>query len=319
MSADTTPADTLDVTDGDHHGRAEETRLAYARWRNTFAAWCEDAGRAPLPATPNTLVAFVDELASRKLAPSTVALAVSAVTSWHEDTGLPRPDPRRAQLAIRRYRQVRAAEGYRVRRVDPVRVEELRTLVAACPDDTHGLRDRALLLLGFALMGRRSVLARIEVSDLRRRREGLEVHVRFDKRQPTGRTVAIPAMPGDALDVVGAVDAWLAAMAAQGHVSGPLFRPVASHGGGIADRGVHPKTVWQIFTRAVERAGITDLDLSTHSLRAGGVTESYDAGADVLDIADHGGWVRGSSTLWIYIRGRDKWTNNPMAKALGAV
>lgn len=308
------------VTERMRHGRAENTQKTYAKFRRAFEAWCGETGRQHLPATVATVVTYAHELTTRGWAPSSIGVHLAAITSWHEEQGLPRPDPRRAQLLVRAYARERAAAGYRPRRVDPVTVEHLRALVAACDTaSTAGLRDRALILLGFALMARRSILGRIEIADLRVRPAGLEVAVRYDKRQPTGRTVVVPRLPaGDPLCVVAAVAAWRARLADYGITGGALLRKVDRHGvpvraGGLLGAGVH-----DVFERAVARAGLSDLDLTPHSLRAGAATEAYGAGADVLDIARHGGWTPGSAALWSYIRGRDAWHNNPIGRALGA-
>jgi integrase len=306
-----------DVTERIRHARAKETQRTYAVHRRTYDAWCTQSGRRALPGTVATLVSYVHALTQRGLAPSTIRVHIGAVTSWHEENQLPRPDPRQANLLLRAYEHQRAREGYRPRQVDPVNITHLRALVAACGTDAGGLRDRALLLLGFALMARRSILARVELADLRLRPGGMVVHVRHDKRQPAGRTVVVPALPpGDPLCVVGAVQAWVSALAARGATTGPLIREV-THAGRVMEQQLSGTSIARIFHRCVARAGLEGVDMSPHSMRAGGASEAYDGGADPLDIARHGGWADGSTVLWRYIRGRDAWVNSPVLRALG--
>lgn len=308
-----------DVTLRIQNRLSKGTRKVYERARGIYATWCERNHRRHLPATPATLLSYVDHLTDLKWAPTTIGIHIAAITSWHEESGHPRPDPRRAHLLLRAYRHQRAREGYRPRRVDPLTVEHLRAIVAACGSGSIAAdRDRAMMLLGFALMARSSIMPRLDLSDLRSSRAGLEVHVRYDKRQPTGRTVAVPRLEvGDPLCVAAAVDAWVGDLAAHHIRSGALLRPVSQNGRPL-ERALSQSGVATVFHRIVGRAGLdtTALDLTPHSLRAGAASASYDAGADPVDIAAQGGWITGSAALWTYIRGRDRWTNNPIHKAL---
>jgi integrase len=306
-----------DVTERIRHARTRNTQATYEPRRRTYAAWCARSGRRALPGTIATLVSYVHHLTQQSLAPASIRVHICAVTSWHEEAQLPRPDPRQANLLLRAYEHQRAREGYRPRQVDPVTVEHLRTLLDACEvRSAAGMRDRAMLLLGFALMARRSILGRIELADLRLRPGGMVVHVRHDKRQPAGRTVVVPALPpGDPLCVVTAVQAWVAHLAAMGATSGPLLRAVRADGR-VPEHPLSGESIARIFRRCVARAGLDGVDLTPHSMRAGGASEAYDGGADPLDIARHGGWADGSTVLWRYIRGRDAWVNSPVLRAL---
>lgn len=74
-------------------------------------------------------------------------------------------------------------------------LDALRAMVAACDVATAaGLRDRLLLVLGLALMGRRSELAALQLDDVTETPEGLEVRVRMSKtdQDAVGETIAIP-------------------------------------------------------------------------------------------------------------------------------
>ncbi len=79
------------------------------------------------------------------------------------------------------------------------------------PQDLAGLRDRALILIGFAAALRRSELVALDVEDIARHPKGLVVTIRRSKTDQAGvgKTKAIPH--GRKLHAVQALDAWLAA------------------------------------------------------------------------------------------------------------
>lgn len=74
-------------------------------------------------------------------------------------------------------------------------MNDVRRIVAPCPEGLLGLRDRALVLVGFAGAFRRSELASIYMSDLVFSADfGLVIHLRHSKtdQKGEGREVAIP-------------------------------------------------------------------------------------------------------------------------------
>jgi site-specific recombinase XerC len=87
-----------------------------------------------------------------------------------------------------------------------------------------GLRDRALLLLGFAGAFRRSELVALDVEDLEPCEAGLRVRIRRSKTDQEGVGTTIAIVAGSVACPVQAVQAWLQAA---GIMSGPVFRSVA--------------------------------------------------------------------------------------------
>jgi integrase len=140
----------------------------------------------------------------------------------------------------------------------------------------------------------------------------------------TGRQVAVPYGSDPVTCPVRALRAWRALLSEYGSASGPLLRRIDRHGAvagvpgarpsgsGPADGRLSGYTIGKILTRAARRAGLAVDDLSAHSLRAGGATGAYTAGADLVSIGRHGGWRDGSSELLKYIRDVDRWKHNPM-------
>lgn len=300
-------------------GWTASTQKAYARHLDAFSAWCRAQGRTAIPATPQTLAEYVSKLCDAGLAPATIDQVIAAIRTAHRLGGYPNtPDTTAARSALRSHRRDRVSEGMRTRKAPPITLEILRRMIEATPADTPiGLRDRALLVLGFALMGRRSELAGLDITDVEETEDGLLVHIKMSKtdQDAVGETVAIPRGTHPETDPVRVLRAWLAALEAQGISSGRLLRSVTRWGridGSISTDGIN-----RAVRAAAVRAGLPSAESFTaHSLRAGGATASYRAGASVSEIAKHGRWAENSPVVLGYIRSVDRWTDNPM-RAVG--
>src|SRR5207249_3655577 len=144
------------------------------------------------------------------------------------------------------------------------RALEAEHLLRVLPSGTtpKELRDRALLLVGFAGAFRRSELIAIDVSDLDFVVEGVVVVLRRSKtdQMGEGRRVAVPKGPPTACPVQSLRD-WLDVA---GIKEGPVFRAV-SKVGAVSDLRLTPAAVTLILKDRATRAGL-DIDLlSAHS------------------------------------------------------
>ncbi len=292
----------------------ENTALAYrSRWRS-FEAWCRDAGRVALPATAQTVAAYLTHLAvDRGLKATTADAHLTAIRAVHRGAGASPPAGLAARkVVVAAQRREAAREGrYGPRKAVPVMTADLPAIVAACDAGTPaGLRDRAVILLGFALLARRAELAALSVSDVEHvPGEGLAVTIRASKTDQSARGVVrrIHYASAEALCPVRAVLAWLEYLAARGGATGPLFTRIDRWGnlgagaggrygagpGGPARAGrdgrLRPQAIGDIVAAACAAAGLAAPDAvagespsagqpsdrrrySGHSLRRGGAT-----------------------------------------------
>ncbi|WP_246199371.1 tyrosine-type recombinase/integrase [Actinomadura syzygii] len=183
-------------------------------------------------------------------------------------------------------------------------LEQLRRIIAACPDDTGGRRDRALLLIGVGIAARRGELAGLRSRNVEDLGDGLRVTTLFGKRG--GRSVVVSAGRNPLTDPVQAWRDWAAI--ARLDPGGPAFLQVdkgGNLGGGLGDRGCGERV-----TACGDRAGV--YGLKGHSLRVALVTtaRSAEKPKPIEVIADQGGWTRNSSALLGYIRIVDELVEN---------
>jgi len=288
------------------------TRRAYSSdWRQ-FSAWCAALGARPLPASPETVCAYLAHLANEGRKVATIGRALSSISQAHKAAGL--DSPRASGVVQRVFRGIRRTLGVSPRRVSPLVTPELRAVVGGLPDTLAGKRDRALLLLGFAGAFRRSELVALNVEDLATVPEGLVALVRRSKtdQEGQGKRTGIPFGPDAGLCPVRAVRAWLDVA---GIREGSLFRAVTRDGRVLPWR-LSGHSVACIVKRSLERAGFPSGDYSGHSLRAGLATSAARARVARHRIAVQGRWAPGSAIVDTYIRDVAAFEDNAAAGAL---
>src|SRR4051812_44583080 len=189
--------------------KAANTRRAYAADWRTFTAWCDGHQLASLPAAAETVALFlVDHAGVRKA--STLQRYLVSIAHAHEAAGVDPPTTSPAVRAV--WSGIRRQHGTAQVGKAPAQVDELRRMVATLGGDLRGLRDRALLLVGFAGAFRRGELVALDVADVAFTERGLVVTVRRSKtdQEGEGRQVGIPAGQHVATCPLRALGDWLA-------------------------------------------------------------------------------------------------------------
>lgn len=158
---------------------------------------------------------------------------------------------------------------------------------ATSPTHYSAVRDRALLLLGFAGAMRRSELVGLNVTDLAVADEGLVVNIRRGKTDQVaaGRKIGIPRGEHTEACPVRAVQTWLEQ---SGVIDGAVFRAVNKHGH-VSDTRLSDRAVADIVKRTLKAAGKSPRRFAGHSLRAGLITQAAMAGVSERAIQDQSG------------------------------
>jgi integrase len=234
--------------------RQSSLNATRADWAD-FARWCVARGETAMPGAPSSVVDYIQALAASNDAAS-VSRRVAAIRDWHRASGLTAPtDDERVRIALTRAQWYeRRATGHTV----PLDANELASLLAAIPLSLVGLRDRAMLLVGYAAGLRPSELVSLDVSDLTVVDDGLAMSLM------RGRTVIPYGIEPDLCPVL----AWQDWVAAAGLTAGPAFRSVDRDGRlGLTRLG--EKAITRMVQRAAERAGLDESRYSALSLRLG--------------------------------------------------
>jgi integrase len=265
--------------------KSNNTRRAY---RIGVRAWCHWSAvhELPcLPARPEDVVAFLADERRCGLSVNTIELRRAAIRYLHFIAGCPIPTAA-AEIAetVAGIRREAARNGDRPTKKLAATIEILREILAMIDLDLVGLRDRAILLLGFVGALRRSEVAAVRVEHLDLRQRGYQLLLPISKgdREGQGVSVAIP-YGNTELCPVRAIQRW---QSAAGIASGPVFRRiwVAPPRGGVVRPvtvgydAIDPRTVARIVQSRAAAAGFDPTALGGHSLKRGAMTTGMDRG-----------------------------------------
>jgi integrase len=270
-------------------GQVESTRAAYeSDWRH-FGRWCEAHGVPgvlvddgdvepvfdPRPVLGSAVALYVADLADRGFKNATISRRLATIAQLHAAGGYPNPCGDAVVKAV--WKGVRKRPGGQPDRATPLRLEDIAAMVDALGDDPKGVRDRALLLVGFATSLRRSELVGLDVEDVTFNADYAIAIVRQSKTDKSGQgqKVVIPRGRHRQTCPLAALRAWLdiAQIA-----SGPIFRGVDRHGN-VAEQRLSGRGVERAVKAAAVLAGVDGDKLTGHSLRRGHVTTADSNGA----------------------------------------
>jgi integrase len=246
---------------------APNTRRAYLSDLAEFERW-----GGSIPASIETVAAYLAARADA-LAVATLVRHVVSISKAHQARGL--PNPTRSELVRATLRGIKRTRGCAQREAKPLLRDELLLVLDAMGDSSKDLRDRALLLIGFAGALRRSELVGLDLNDIEHVRQGVILHVRRSKtdQEQHGHKIGIPLGRGRWCPVA-ALDVWLTAL---GIVVGAVFRPVDRHGR-IQGVRLSGEAVSLVVRTRVAAVGLEPTPYSGHSLRAGFATSAAQAG-----------------------------------------
>jgi integrase len=218
--------------------------------------------------------------ANRKPSASTLQVVCSAVASLLKALSMRSPlhDPATrhwlaVEMATRARRKPKRSDAILTDQIDQAIASTAAMIAVGGALRMRGLRDRALILLGWTCALRRSELVAVHVSHIRRTRiKGWELIIPESKTgQGEDQLIPIIRATRPRYDAMAAVDAWTAAAGIRGDA--PLFRRVRRDGS-LGDEQLNPTAV-----RDILRAHGLGEGFSPHSLRSGFVTQARLNGA----------------------------------------
>jgi integrase len=282
---------------------ARNTRRAYQSDLRAFMAW-----GGTVPCVPETVVAYLVVHAAQ-FSPFTLHRRLVAIGRAHSILG--HANPCKSELVRMTLRGIWRMHGRPQRQVQPMLREDVLAMLPHMKGP-RGIRDRALILVGFAGAFRRSELVALQQSDIAFVKEGLTATIRRSKtdQEGIGRKVAIPYARSHACPVK-ALSAWLEHAAIR---CGPVFRPVKK-GGAIGRDALSPQSVALIVKQYASKAGLDIRDYSGHSLRAGLITSAAKAGVSTWKIREQTGH-KSDAMLQRYIRDAGLFDGNAAGSVL---
>lgn len=287
---------------------AANTRRAHISDWACFESWCRDRGASACPATPETVAEYISTLSTTHR-PSTLQRRLASISVAHRAKGFATPT---SSVLVRKVlKGIRNRVGVAKSKKAPLRVEHLRRMPEALPETRKGLRDKALLLVGFCGAFRRSELVSIDVEDVVFVPQGMTIRLRRSKTDQEGHGRVLDIAYGSRKDMcpVTALRDWLTT---SGITEGPVFRGVDRHGR-ISSGRLSDRAVADVVQAVAAFLGFDPSTFGGHSLRAGFVTDALKAGVPAPVIQQVTGH-RSEAMLGEYLREAQLFSYNLTSK-----
>jgi site-specific recombinase XerD len=290
--------------------KSKATLAAYGSDWRIFDAWCSARGLDALPASAAAVAAFLADEATTGRRASTLGRRLAAIRYFHRAAGHDTPtSDEKVKAVLAGIRRTIGAAPVRKRAA----TADIVLGMVPRGDTLRQLRDRAIILIGFAGAFRRSELVALDVADLEFTPEGALITIRRSKtdQEGLGRKVAIPR--GDVACPVEALKAWLAAAAI---TAGAIFvRILNKCAQRITDKRLAGRNVAAIVKAGAARLGFDPAIFGGHSLRSGLVTTAVKRGVNLMKICDQTGH-KSLEMLRVYSRDAELFAGNAAAGLL---
>jgi site-specific recombinase XerD len=287
--------------------KSANTWRAYRSDLRHFGAWCASRGVVAMPAAPETVRLYLVDHAG-SLAISTLRRRLSAISEAHVAAQVPNPTV--SPVVRFAWEGMRRTHGSAPRAKEAAVTEVVAAMVKPLGQSLIDVRDRAILLIGFAGAMRRSELASLGFSDIAETGDGLRITVGRSKTDQEGEGAVVGIAYGSNPPTC-PVRAWRAWVEAAGLVDGPAFRQLGN--GRVTDKRIAGDGIARMVKRRATAAGLDPEMFSGHSLRSGFATTAARAGVAEYKIMRQGRWTT-SQAMRGYIREGELFVDNPSAK-----
>lgn len=270
-----------------HASKRPNTMKAYRADWQAFTTWCKANDLNPMPATAEAVAAYLTDR-RYDLSVTTLARHVASISQAHKWYPVqPQPNPTDTELVRAVMQGLRATANQRTRdsrkgKAPALTAEQMRQLLAPIGDDLAGLRDKALLLIGYKAALRRSELASVTWQQIEWLPEGIVLHLHGAKTDHDylGQAVALRYEQSDYCPIT-ALKHWRIACAQQIEVdTGAIFRSVNKHLQLGATLTAH--SIGAIVSARAAEVGLHGV--TAHSLRRGHITEGHKQGRTEADL-----------------------------------
>jgi site-specific recombinase XerD len=253
---------------------AANSQRAYTVDLKNYTTWCKEHGQQALPASTSTLAAYAAHLA-KTCKWATLTRRLATISKLHQLKGFETPTTDKQFRVV--MEGVKRSIGIRQKQAKAFTMPVLKGMLKGIDCTTPiGLRNKALLLLGFAGAFRRSELVALNVEDFNFSSEGLIVTMGKSKTNQYGASEekAIYYSPDVNLCPIRTLQRWLAEL---GRATGSLFVRIR-RGNTLTDQRLTDKTVNDVVQKYLGQ------QYSAHSLRASFVTIAKMNGADDSEV-----------------------------------
>lgn len=326
-----------------NNAKADNTKKSYKSDWQDFEEWCKLNNFQSMPATIQIVIRYLTDrayhswtrLISKRvgrgknmrimkvpvtfqpLKPSSIERKLSAISKAHQYAG--HRFDRKNVILTETLNGIKREKGVAQERKNPILSDDIKAMSQSL-SGISGVRDKAIILIGFTGAFRRSEIVSLQLSDLTEVKGGFDVTLRFSKtdQMGEGKIKAIPYGDNPETCPVKAIKAWLDEMKKADITDGPLFRPIDQYGqirstaiedknGEKKIKGICAASIALIIKRNEHLKDTAD-KFGGHSLRAGFCTQAALNGVpDSIGMLQSG--HKDANSYNKYVRLADRWKN----------
>jgi site-specific recombinase XerD len=273
---------------------APSTIRAYRSNFEAFIKHCDENNVLALPAQPETVAQYIRKLSDGRLKSSSIKIAVASIAAIHNLDSISDPT-QHPDVKIEMRRMYRTLGRY-AKQAYGINKDLLDKMVAATDNSLRGIRDKAILLVAYDSLCRRSELVALEFEDvlIDEKDRSIKVKLRKSKSDPhaTGRWLYLSD------DAQIALHSWINVS----HInSGKLFRGIS-----VAEKvkpSLNVSQIARIFKRLAANSFIDRniiQSISGHSMRIGCAQDLMLSGKSLPEIMNRGRWSK-TDTVMRYV------------------
>ena len=293
--------------------KANNTIRAYKSDFKDFGLFCAKNGFKSLPTEPKIVSLYMTHLAIKDAKMSTLRRRLVSIGVIHKLKGhyLDAKHP----LIIENLMGIKRRKGNYQKGKKPILINQLKAIVNVIDnektEEIKKLRDKTIILIGFAGGFRRIELVSIDYEDLEFVPEGVKIIIRRSKTDQFGEGMikALPYFSNQTYCPVLHLKKWLELSNIK---SGSIFRKF-NRGFSLSENRLTDQSVALLLKNYLSVAGIENKNYSGHSLRSGFATASAESGADERSIMAMTGH-KTTQMVRRYIREANLFKNNALNK-----
>ena len=288
------------------------TNRAYKSDYNHFIGFCKNNGFEYLKPDVKTISIYLTDLSNKKYKYSTIRRRLVSLSLANKLNGnyinIKHP------VIDENLKSIRRKLGNYQRGKKPILLEDLSKIITAIEKNKSNIRkirDKSIILLGFAGGFRRSEIVSLDCEDIEFVKEGMKVLLKKSKTDQfsSGFLKGIPYFSNKYLCAVTSLIELINILSIK---KGPLFRKI-SKSENLLENRLTGQTVALILKKYAEIAGINNTNFSGHSLRSGFATVAASLGADERSIMNMTGH-KSNAMVRRYIRETNLFKNNALDK-----
>ena len=295
------------------NSKAANTVRAYKSDFKDFSLFCVQNEFKNLPSEPNVVSLYLTHLSTREIKLSTIKRRLVSIGVIHKMKGhyLDTKHP----IIIENLMGIKRRKGIVQNGKKPILINDLKQIIDVINEqkieDIKKLRDKSIILIGFAGGFRRNEIVSLDFEDLDFVFEGLKITVKKSKTDQFGEglTKGLPYFENQLYCPVLTVKRWINISKIH---EGALFRRF-SKGSKLSKNRLTDQTVALIIKQCLSIAGIDSANYSGHSLRSGFATSAAEAGAEERSIMAMTGH-KSTEMVRRYIKEANIFKNNALNK-----